>query len=318
MNENSGGDRGKNDDNYVEFQAGVTAALRTWSALRTAVEQSWGPTSAAEDLRDNIYRHFHDGGGGGGGPSRKNGRGGFGGIMTRDELEDNLLDYMEDEFGLILEDGSERELSDLICRMYEGCGNGDMSLARSVLRCAIMAEMSTNENASTVRGIFRDMDGGAVDGDGGGDMDDAIDDANDENDDDGDIIMDEGDDDSVGGTEDDDDDVDDGDDGSREITSTIAVPSSSAQIVAMMGGIDVLATDDITIEAVRAYASGALFGNKNKKDDDDERRRRRKDSPPPRQLGEPEPVRHMPVLDDDGFVTVPSKRRGGTRTNGAM
>jgi pre-rRNA-processing protein TSR2 len=269
------------NDHYVEFQAGVTAALRSWSALRTAVEQSWGSINAAEDLRSNIYHHFHDG-------SMSNGKSAK--IMTRDELEENLLDYMEDEFGVILEDGSEREVSDLICRMYENCGMGDISLARSVLRGAIMAEIATSKN--DIRGVFQDVDGGVG---GEGDMDDANDDENEDDDD----IMDEGDDDSVGGTED--------DDGLRETTSTIAGSSSSAHVVAMMGG-DI--TTDIPPEVVRAYASGALFGNDNKPNG-------KKELPPPRQLGEPEPVKPLQVLDDDGFATVPTKRRGGTRANGA-
>jgi hypothetical protein len=31
--------------------------------------------------------------------------------MTQEELEDNLLLYMEDEFGVVLEDGSEVEVA---------------------------------------------------------------------------------------------------------------------------------------------------------------------------------------------------------------
>eukprot|EP00585_Thalassiosira_rotula_P003961 CAMPEP_0196136772 /NCGR_PEP_ID=MMETSP0910-20130528/4969_1 /TAXON_ID=49265 /ORGANISM="Thalassiosira rotula, Strain GSO102" /LENGTH=118 /DNA_ID=CAMNT_0041397111 /DNA_START=197 /DNA_END=550 /DNA_ORIENTATION=+ len=93
---------------YTDFKAGTTAALRSWSALRTAVEQSWGGShsaSKAEDLRSNIFAFFD-----GTSPKPK---------MDSFELEENLLGYMEDEFGVVLEDGSERELADLIVRMYE-------------------------------------------------------------------------------------------------------------------------------------------------------------------------------------------------------
>jgi pre-rRNA-processing protein TSR2 len=43
-----------------EFRAGVTACLRSWSALRTAVESGWGggekqSQAKAEDLRQNIF-----------------------------------------------------------------------------------------------------------------------------------------------------------------------------------------------------------------------------------------------------------------------
>lgn len=43
-----------------EFQAGVTACLRSWSALRTAVQSGWGggereSQAKADDLRKNIF-----------------------------------------------------------------------------------------------------------------------------------------------------------------------------------------------------------------------------------------------------------------------
>eukprot|EP00568_Trieres_chinensis_P004929 CAMPEP_0183293434 /NCGR_PEP_ID=MMETSP0160_2-20130417/2119_1 /TAXON_ID=2839 ORGANISM="Odontella Sinensis, Strain Grunow 1884" /NCGR_SAMPLE_ID=MMETSP0160_2 /ASSEMBLY_ACC=CAM_ASM_000250 /LENGTH=149 /DNA_ID=CAMNT_0025454549 /DNA_START=360 /DNA_END=809 /DNA_ORIENTATION=+ len=53
--------------------------------------------------------------------------------MTLEELEDNLSIYMEEEFSVVLEDGSERQVADLIWRMYESCGRGDVSLARQVV-----------------------------------------------------------------------------------------------------------------------------------------------------------------------------------------
>ncbi|KAL3821907.1 hypothetical protein ACHAXA_008441 [Cyclostephanos tholiformis] len=276
---------------YVEFQAGVTAALRSWSALRTAVEQSWGTRMAAEDLRSNIFRHFHDGGGVvGGGAARS--------IMTRDELEDNLLDYMEDEFGVILEDGSEREIADLICRMHERCGAGDIALARDVVRCAIRAEAAMM-GGNGIGGVFRVVDGG-------GDIRDENDD--DDDDDENDVENDDDDDDD----DDDDMDEDDDDSGGEGVTANTvdSNPTGSSSYIrasTMMGD----ATDIISAEAVRAYASGDLFGNGSTSDGP-----KRKGSPPPRQLGEPEPARPMPALDDDGFAVVPTRRRGGARGNG--
>ena len=43
-----------------EFRAGVTACLRSWSALRTAVESGWGggereSQGKADDLRKSIF-----------------------------------------------------------------------------------------------------------------------------------------------------------------------------------------------------------------------------------------------------------------------
>ena len=240
---------------YIEFQAGVTAALRSWSALRTAVEQSWGPrgsaeaaASAAEDLRSNIFAYFD-----GTSPNPR---------MKQDELEDNLLDYMEDEFGVVLEDGSEREVADLICRMYELCGRGDVTLARGVVQSAIKAEEATR--ASNVKSVFQ----------GGEDIFDE--------DDDGDEM------------EDDDSDSEGEED---EGATDSAHQESSMQVM----------NDTTNISAVQAYALGALFGGPTKP---------KKESPPPRQLGVPEPEKPSPVLDDDGFAAVPTKKKG--RNNGLI
>ena len=108
-------------DMMAEFQAGVTAALRSWSALRTAVETDWGGAEShakAEDLRTNILSQFDTSG------KPK---------MEQEELEDNLADYMEEEFSVVLEDGSERQLAEVIYRMYDACARGDVTLARQVV-----------------------------------------------------------------------------------------------------------------------------------------------------------------------------------------
>ena len=108
-------------DMMAEFQAGVTAALRSWSALRTAVETDWGGAEShakAEDLRTNILSQFDTSG------KPK---------MEQEELEDNLADYMKEEFSVVLEDGSERQLAEVIYRMYDACARGDVTLARQVV-----------------------------------------------------------------------------------------------------------------------------------------------------------------------------------------
>ena len=112
-----------------EFRAGLTACLRSWSALRTAVESGWGGNESlkkAEDLRTNILEHLD----GSCFPPR---------IITIDDLEDNLAIYMEEEFSVVLEDNSERQVADAIWRMYEGCHKGDPSLARQLVSVAKQA-----------------------------------------------------------------------------------------------------------------------------------------------------------------------------------
>jgi pre-rRNA-processing protein TSR2 len=106
----------------AEFHAGVTAAMRSWSALRTAVQTEWGGVDSkekAEFLRTHIlesldYRL----------PKPK---------LEIDDLEDHLAVFMEEEFSIVLEDDSEREVSQLIWQLYQSCGKGDFSLSRQTV-----------------------------------------------------------------------------------------------------------------------------------------------------------------------------------------
>jgi pre-rRNA-processing protein TSR2 len=222
---------------YTSFQAGVTATLRTWSALKTAVEQSWGGTTSAtkaEDLRTIIFSYFD-----GTSPNPK---------MTLYELEDNLSAYMEEEFGVMLEDDSERGVADLIWKMYECCAKGDCTMANEVVKNAIMAEEQLK--GSGVKSVIKNGDEDEDDDDD----DDAMNDSNDDGDDDDD-----------------------------------AMKSSS--------------TPNETTTALE-YSSGYLFGGPPKP---------KKELPPPRQLGEAEPEKPMPEVDDDGFAMVVTKKKGTKR-----
>ena len=113
-----------------EFRAGVTASLRSWSALRTAVEAGWGGANSqqkAEDLRSNIYEHFN----GSAVPPKH--------MSDVVDLEDALAIFMEEEFSLTLEDGSEKQIADIIWRLYATCATGDLTLAQQVIQAAEQA-----------------------------------------------------------------------------------------------------------------------------------------------------------------------------------
>ena len=108
-----------------DFKAGVTACLRSWSALRTAVESGWGggereSQAKADELRRSIFDIMN---------------GSQYPIPNFDEqdLADNFAIYLEEEFSVTLEDDSEKQVAETIFRMYEQCSRGDTSLARQMV-----------------------------------------------------------------------------------------------------------------------------------------------------------------------------------------
>lgn len=198
-----------------EFRAGVTATLRSWSALRAAVESGWGGVQSqqkADDLRQHIYELF-------GGSTPK---------MDQYDLEDNLAIYLEEQFSVVLEDDSERQVADVLWRMYEACLKGDVTLARQAVESAQRAEAV--KNAFPVQ---------------------------------------------VQNTEEDDDDDDE---------------------------MDTAASDSVTqSDAAQEYAAATLFGTAKKAPNTPPK--------PVRQLGEAAQAKAPVEVDDDGFATVPTKRR---------
>jgi pre-rRNA-processing protein TSR2 len=193
-----------------EFRAGVTATFRSWSALRAAVESGWGGVQSqakADELRQHVYDVFD-------GSTPK---------LDQYDLEDNLAIYMEEQFSVVLEDDSERQVADVLFRMYEACLKGDVTLARQAVESAQRAEVI--KNAFPVQ---------------------------------------------VQNTEDDDDDED-------------------------------MDASDSACAAAQEYSAGSLFGTAKKALSGPPK--------PVRQLGEAAPQQMQAEVDDDGFATIPTKRR---------
>jgi len=128
-------------DAMDEFRSGVTSCLRSWHPLRTAVEGGWGgaeSTAKAETLRSSIFSQFD-----GSKPAS--------GVMAQEEIEDELAVYMEEQFSIVLEDGSERQVADAIWRMYEECSRGDFSLARRLVQNGEMVVSSLSVQGVAVQ-----------------------------------------------------------------------------------------------------------------------------------------------------------------------
>ena len=312
-----------NNDNpyYTIFQAGVTAALRSWSALHTAVEQSWGgndSSAKAEDLRSNIFTFFNDSSSSTYTTASNNKP-----KMSLYELESNLYSYMEEEYGILLEDNSEIEISTLIYNMYEDCllkkNDVNVTLAMNVISNAIKAEEQKMGN------VVKDMS--------------VIQNDNDDDDDDDDSCSDDDDDDDM---EMEDMEMDDNNNdimgmeggGQQQPLSSAAVVAVEQQqqqqqspfnmqtsAVGMYTNINnnnsssnEAATLQHNLNMAQAYllASGTLFGNDS--NNTNRSSKPKKELPPPRQLGEKEPEKPQPELDDDGFAAVVTKKKGGGGT----
>ncbi|GAB5036899.1 Hypothetical protein NocV09_05300120 [Nannochloropsis oceanica] len=117
------------------FRQGVTSVFRQWMVLHLAVSNNWGGGDSyrkATILLEETLRLFL--------PSalpraahrpKK--------IPSADDLEEKLGDYIEEQFGTLIEDGSLEEVSALVCRLWEDCKQGGKEGVREV--CGKEAEV---------------------------------------------------------------------------------------------------------------------------------------------------------------------------------
>ncbi|GKZ00616.1 hypothetical protein MPSEU_001013700 [Mayamaea pseudoterrestris] len=134
-----------------EFRAGVTACLRSWSPLKHAAEAGWGGVDSvkkADDLRQIIIDQMETGQ-----------------LADPMDLEDNLAIYMEEEFSLQLEDGSERQVAECIWTMFEQCRRNDATLVHQVIQGAEQAAVIAQAFPSQVQNEDDDDDEDMDDGD---------------------------------------------------------------------------------------------------------------------------------------------------------
>jgi len=132
-----------------DFRAGVTATLRSWTSLRNAVDSGWGGTNSQEKadiLRQSIYEHLD-------GTT-------FPPKMDQSDLEDALVIYMEEEFSITLEDNSEKQIADVLLRMYEDCFSDkkDPTLCRKIVNSSIQASESIGSYPVQVQSSEHDDD----------------------------------------------------------------------------------------------------------------------------------------------------------------
>lgn len=245
------------------FRAGVAACLRSWSALKTAVEGGWGGSESiekAEFLRDHLINYFASNNSGG----------------SPDELEDHLAVYMEEEFSVVLEDGSERQIADVVWRLYGQCARERRTaLAEQLVQSAetaaatlAMALQKTNPQLPLSGPVIQSSE-----------FDDDDDDDTDE-----DMML-----------------VDVDGDNKMESAAAAAAHVPAGDPTAPSSAAVASATQPFTSFA--EYASQPLFGPPKKKSFGNS-------SAPVRQLGEKAPIAEEeagPEVDQDGFAPVAKK-----------
>lgn len=100
------------------FEYSVKLSLARWTALRMAVEGEWGGGDTRrkyEILLEEILNVFK-----------------YHKTVYADDMAVNINDYVESEFGLVCEDGSVEELSELLSVLAEECKRGQFDRVRSM------------------------------------------------------------------------------------------------------------------------------------------------------------------------------------------
>lgn len=126
-------DASNNDAALYEsyFHAGVTACLRSWPVLRTAVERGWGSAEAANDLRTNLIANSR---------------------TDPIDMADAIAVYMEEEFSVTLEDGSETSIANMVARLYHDCIVQRRTVVlHEVLAAATAPTIANNEQQSRIQ-----------------------------------------------------------------------------------------------------------------------------------------------------------------------
>jgi pre-rRNA-processing protein TSR2 len=266
---------------HAEFAAGVTACLRSWSALRTAVESGWGggqreSERKADLLRQGIIEMLN----GTKQPVYSTPATGPGGVVSPSptsasfalavssydvhDLEDNLAIFLEEEFSVNLEDDSERQVAATIFQLYERCWVGDSAMAHTLMEQAIGSKKLGSQLGLPSKPTIQ-----SVNGEDDEDDEDSDNEMMDDDDDDDQMNMQDGDDDNGGPM-----------------------------------------TNDVVTEVARIspleYASQPVFGRGGLKPTRDSN----SNVKPIRQLGEPEQeMEQVAEVDEDGFAPVKPKGR---------
>ena len=109
------------------FIASLDHVLARWSLVRLAIDMGWGdgdPKHNVSKLRDETLTWFQ---------KRR-------ATVEASDLEDILTDFISDNFHVIAEDGSPKEVSLLLVELYKQCKTGDLTLANQIIAQPVSEE----------------------------------------------------------------------------------------------------------------------------------------------------------------------------------
>jgi len=128
------------------FHSAVDAVFQNWTALQFAVDQgAAGPQSAdiAKWMVSATVQWFSE---------NKN--------LEYDEVEDFLADIVNQEFNVLIDDGSVTETSKLVCDFYRLCSRGDCeaelkSRLQALPKCDL-SKCKVNEGAEALENVEKE------------------------------------------------------------------------------------------------------------------------------------------------------------------
>ena len=107
------------DEHAPAFCEGLQGILNRWTALQLAILNEWGGAESIQkgiQMNEELQHWFL---------KRKAGK-------YAEDLEELLIEILGDDFCVLCEDGSPREVAKIACDMYEQVANGDYNLARDI------------------------------------------------------------------------------------------------------------------------------------------------------------------------------------------
>ncbi|KAJ2385742.1 rRNA accumulation- protein [Coemansia sp. RSA 2559] len=166
--------------NKEAFIEGVDHVLSKWTALELAVQNGWGGRNTLEkreNMVDEIVEYFDL-------QVRKKNT-----TIEPTEVEELLVQVMEEDFSVMLEDQSEKQVARLLCSIFAECRAGNFATVDKMAEEKEARGNGADNAASRSQAAQRQRAAGGNQDASSGSDGDSDSDSNDADDNDGDAIM---------------------------------------------------------------------------------------------------------------------------------